>query len=231
MNYSTIPTNVGLAELAAAQVAGQVVPFTHIALGDGGGARPALDPAHAQLVHQVHLAEISSITRHPTEPNWFVFEAAVHEDVGGWTVREIALIGGRVPGLVMAVGDYPVTEKPAAGSGMGRALVVRMVVAFSAAAAASLEVSSQAYATAQSVLDAIALHEAKVDPHSIYLTKAEADAFYDSIGLAASAIAQDAARLSAHIAAADPHSQYLNAARLDQADRAAWAERFFYAAG
>lgn len=232
MTYGTLPTPAGLAELAAAQAASQTVPFTHIAIGDGGGAPVSL-PTNATtgLVHQVYLAGISAIYVDASNPTWVVYEAAVPEDVGGWTARELALIGGRVPGKVMAVGNYPVTEKTVPADGSGRALVVRMIVAYASTAAVSFAVNPQAYATAQSVTQAIAAHEAKTDPHPIYLTKAEADVFYDSIGLAASAIATDAARLSTHVTDVDPHPQYVNAARATAAEQSAWAERFFYMAG
>jgi hypothetical protein len=51
----------------------------------------------------------------------------------------------------------------------------------------------------------VAAHEAAGDPHTIYLTEAEADALYDASGAAAAAVA-------AHEAAGDPHPGYLTAA-------------------
>jgi hypothetical protein len=56
--------------------------------------------------------------------------------------------------------------------------------------------------------DAIAAHLLAGDPHSQYLTEAEADALYDALGSAADAIAD-------HIIDADPHTQYHNNARGD----------------
>lgn len=227
MIYFNIPTTAGLAELADALGDTEGVPFTHIALGDGNGAPVVPAAGQVALVHEVHRVAISAIKRHDTDPSLVIFEAAVPEDVGGWTVRETGLIGGRVPGMLMAVGSYPAVEKTTMDDGHGRALVIRIVVKYVSAAAVSLTVDSQAYATAQSVLQAIEDHKDEADPHPQYLTKAEADAFYDEIGLAAAAIALDAERLSTHVAHADPHPQYLNA------ERAAgnWAEQFFYAAG
>lgn len=231
MSHFTIPTAAGLAELAAAQAANQIVPFTHIALGDGNGA--PVNPAAGQLalVHEVGRYAISRVFTHPDHPTWFGFEVAVPESDGPWTVREVGLIGGRVPGLLMAVGSYPVTEKTSTADGAGRALIVRMYVAYADAAAVSLHVDPQAYATAQSVQQALAEHQASSDPHPQYLTKAEADAFYDSIGLAAQAITTDAARLSAHVAAPDPHPQYWNDARAAAALSNNWAEQFFFSSG
>ncbi|MYM70537.1 hypothetical protein GTP45_27545 [Pseudoduganella sp. FT55W] len=229
--YYSLITAAGLAELADAQVAREVVPFTHIAIGDGNGHATAPDENTAGLVNKVYQVEISSIKKDPTHPTWFIFEAAVPEDVGGWTARELALIGGRVPGKVMAVSNYPAVEKVAAADGSARAMIVRFYMEYVNGAVISLSVNPQAYATAQSVLQSIADHMAALDPHPQYLTKAEADAFYDTIGLAADAIQQDAARLSSHIAAADPHPQYVNGARAAAANANRWAEEFFNAAG
>lgn len=216
MTYGTLPTAAGVAELAAAQAASQTVPFTHIAIGDGNGAAVGLPTDETTgLVHEVYRAAISAISVDPDHPTWIVYEAAVPESVGGWTAREVGLIGGRVPGIVMAVGNYPVTEKTVPADGSGRAMIVRMIVAYSSTAAISFSVNPQAYATAQTVAQQIAAHEAKADPHPIYLTRAEADSFYDSIGLAADAIATDAARLSTHVAAPDPHPQYLTQPEAD----------------
>ncbi|MGZ5025711.1 MAG: phage tail-collar fiber domain-containing protein [Methylobacter sp.] len=47
----------------------------------------------------------------------------------------------------------------------------------------------------------IAAHAAAADPHSQYLTKTEADGFYDSLGIAAADVA-------AHLGNTDPHPQY-----------------------
>lgn len=226
--YLSILTPAGLAELAAATIAHQAVPFTHIDIGDGGGAFVTPDETTTGLVRKVYRAEISSIKPHPDHANWFIAEAAVPEDVGGWTARELALIGGRAGGLVIGVSNYPAVEKVVPADGSGRAMIVRFYFAYANAATISLYVSPAAYATGQSVLDAIAAHAAAGDPHPQYLTKAEADAFYDSIGLAADAIQQDAARLSAHVAAADPHPQYLTPAEMNAQLLAGRAKRYFH---
>lgn len=213
--FYSIPTPAGEAELAGALAAQQTVPFTHLAIGDGNG-NPVRPDGRTTLVHQVDEVAITSIRQHPVHANWIIVEAAVPEDHGGYWIRELALKGGRTPGTVLAVGNHPAVEKPAVDSGAAQALILRMVVAFEhGTAAISLAIDPAAYATLQTVLDQMAAHDAKSDPHPQYLTKGEADAFYDSIGLAADAIQQDAARLSAHVGAPDPHPQYINQAELD----------------
>lgn len=54
-------------------------------------------------------------------------------------------------------------------------------------------------------IGAVTAHEALSDPHPTYLRLAEADALYDPLGAAA-------AQVAAHEALSDPHAQYLTAA-------------------
>lgn len=54
----------------------------------------------------------------------------------------------------------------------------------------------------------ITAHEAKADPHGQYLTRAEADAFYDTLGISAADVA-------AHLLNSDPHPQYTTDADVD----------------
>lgn len=229
--YFTLPTQIGLNEFADALIDQQTVPFTHIALGDGNGNPVTPNINQTQLVNEVYRAAITNITLHPDHANWVVLEAVIPEAVGGWTIREIGAIGGRAGAMLIAVGNYPDTEKTVLADGAGRALIINMICAFTDAAQVELSLNQMGYASIGFVTEQIADHEAKTDPHPQYLTRAEADSFYDSIGLAAAAINIDAERLSAHVAHADPHPQYLNADRAAASDSASWAERFFYAAG
>lgn len=228
--FFTLPTQLGLNELADAVIDQQTVPFTHIALGDGNGNPVTPNSNQNKLVNEVYRAQITNIAPHPDHTNWIIFEAVVPENVGGWTIREIGLIGGRNAPILIATGNYPDTQKTTLEDGAGRALIINMMCAFADAAQVQLSIDANGYASIGFVLDQIAEHEAKTDPHPQYLTRAEADQFYDTIGLAAEAINQDAARLSSHVAHADPHPQYLTASRAAAADANNWAERFFYAA-
>ncbi|MDN4056342.1 phage tail protein [Massilia sp. YIM B02763] len=239
--YYSLPTAAGEAELAGALAAQKTVPFTHIAVGDGNGAQVVPDGRTA-LVHQVDIVPISSIRQHPAHANWIVLEAAIPEDRGGYTIRELAVVGGRTAGTVLAIGNYPDLEKPLPSSGAASATVLRMVVAFEhGTAAINLTVDPQAYATLQAVLDQIAAHEAKADPHPQYMTSDEATSMLGD-ALAAHLRAQDPhsqywtgdegqaavdGAMATHLAAADPHPQYINADRLAQSAANNWAEEFF----
>lgn len=70
----------------------------------------------------------------------------------------------------------------------------------------------------------ITAHEAKADPHGQYLTKAEADAFYDTLGISAADVA-------AHLLNADPHPQYTTDAEVDAKIAATAAPSLLYFMG
>ncbi|MGZ4953580.1 MAG: phage tail protein [Methylobacter sp.] len=226
--YYTILTNIGTAALANAQAAGTTVPFTHIALGDGNGSAVTPVPTRTALVHEVNRVPISSVTEHPTNANWIIVEAVVLSTVGGWTVREIGLYGGTGP-ILLAHGNFPDTYKPVLETeNASRDLTIRMIVEVSSSAVVSLTVDpSVAVATNQSIANSMAAHLLAVDPHPQYLTKAEADAFYDALGIAAADVAAHLASsdphpqyatdadLSGHVSATDPHPQYTTDAEVD----------------
>ncbi|MBP8813921.1 MAG: phage tail protein [Laribacter sp.] len=179
--FYTLLTAVGAAALVNAQASGGIVPFTHIALGDGNGAAVVPTESMKALTHEVHRVPISSVTVDADNPNWLVVEAVVQTTTGGWTVREIGLIGD---GKLLAVGNFPDTYKPQLDEGSGRDLVIRMIVQVSNASVVQLTVDpSVAVATNQSIANAIAAHEAKPHAHPQYLTQQRADGLYAPINL------------------------------------------------
>lgn len=190
MSFYTLLTAIGAADFINAQAGGTTVPFTHLALGDGNGAAVMPLESMTALVHEVHRVPISSVTADAGNPNWLVIEAVVPTTVGGWTVREIGLIGGGGAGnKLLAIGNFPDTYKPLLVEGSGRDLVVRMIVQVGNASVVQLTIDpSVALATNQSIANAVAAHEAKADPHPVYLNQARGDARYlSSVPLATTA--------------------------------------------
>ncbi len=187
-NFYTTLTKLGTAALAAAHANGTTVQFTHLAFGDGNGAFVTPTQNATALVKEIHRVPVSSITQDATNPNWIVFEGVILSTVGGWTVRELGLIGAG--GKLLAVGNFPDTYKPVLeDENAARDLTIKMIVEVSAAGAVNMTVDpSVAVATNQSILNAIAQHEAKPDPHPQYALDSD---------------------LAAHILAADPHPQYM----------------------
>ena len=165
--------------------------------------------------------------------------------IGGWTLREVGLIGGEQASL-LAVGNFPETYKPQLAEGSGRDLVIRMVLQVSNRSVVQLTLDpSVVLATKQSITTAIAAHQAEADPHPTYMNQARADARYlrtlpmattALVGIVRLALLSEAAEsnrhdlavtpaglgqvlaqgMAAHKAEADPHPTYFNAARLAQ---------------
>ena len=177
-NFYTLLTAVGAAALVNAHANNATVSFTHIALGDGNGAPVVPTQAATALAREVHRVPISSVTQDEQNPNWLRVEAVVLATVGGWTIRELGLIGAG--GKLLAVGNFPETYKPIVETeNASRDLTIRMVIEVTNAAVVSLTVDpSVAVATNQGIANAIAQHEAKPNPHPQYLTEQEASALY-----------------------------------------------------
>jgi len=138
--YYTLLTNLGAALHANAQVMQTTVPWTHMCLGDGGGAPVVPVQTQTALKREVHRLAITDIAQHPDNPNWLIVEAVVPGDVGGWTVRETAIYGGANGAQCIAVGNYPETYKPVLAEGAAREMVMRMVVEISSTATVKLTI-------------------------------------------------------------------------------------------
>lgn len=136
--YFTILTNIGSSLHANAQIQQTKVPWTHMALGDGGGVDVQPDQEQTGLVREVHRLPITAVDPHPSNPNWIVVEAVVPNNVGGWTVRETAIYGGTGAAQCIAVGNYPASYKPVLAEGAVREMVMRMIVEISSTATVNL---------------------------------------------------------------------------------------------
>ena len=162
--YYTLLTKIGEALHANAQITQTSVPWTHMALGDGGGA--PVNPKREQtgLVREVHRLPITAIGPHPDNPNWIVVEAVVPNNVGGWTVRETAIMGTAGGAQCIAVGNYPDTYKPVLAEGAVREMVMRMIVEISSTATVNLVIDpAVAIASRQFVEEYVGKELAKQD--------------------------------------------------------------------
>jgi len=173
--YYTVLTLAGASEWTNAQALGQLVPVTHLAVGDGNGDAVIPTENMAALVHEVHRLALTSITVDAQNPNWLVFEAVIPSTVGGWTIREVGLIGGSgAGGKLLAVGNFPATYKPVLAEGAAKDVVVRLIVQVANASVVQLTIDpSVVVATHQSVANAIHAHELSSDPHPQYVSSAE----------------------------------------------------------
>lgn len=126
MPYGGVATAAFNTKIAAFNLGGARVDITHFAVGDSNGVEYTPTGAESALVHQVWQGTVNSVYPHPNHANWLVVEARIPADVGGWTVREIAIKDNT--GAMMAIANYPPTPKVAPGLGVDGDLYVRVII-------------------------------------------------------------------------------------------------------
>lgn len=113
--YYNVTTNLGDAEIAAAITNNAKIQITHIAFGDGAGSVPTPSKIRTTLVREVHRQAVTKYERHPVNPNWIVIETIIPSDIGGFTIREMGIIGN---GKLISHGSHAPFEKVADPSGV-----------------------------------------------------------------------------------------------------------------
>lgn len=173
-------TNAGLAALATAQATGTPVSISHFAVGDSNGAYYEPSESQTALVHEVWRDNVNRVYIHPSNGNWAVVEALIPYSDGGFDIREAGAFSSN--GTLLAVGKYPLTNKPAPDSGSEKNLYVRMIMQISNAATIQQTIDdSLVMATTEYVIETLDDHEQKTDPHPQYLTVAEAGLLYQPL--------------------------------------------------
>ncbi len=180
--YFCILTSLGAAKMANATALGEVVEFSQMALGDGGGSLPTPDQSQTSLVNEVRRAALNSVEIDPDNPTWIVCEQVIPAETGGWTIRETGIYD--TDGDLIAVGNFPETYKPVLEEGSGRTQTIRMVIQVSNAATVTL----------------------KIDPSVVLATREYVDKSSDDHLDAAKEYADQ--KDTDHAEAEDPHTQY-----------------------
>lgn len=123
MPSGAIITTLGLAKLASATPLNQL-NISALAVGDGNGGYPTLDPSMTSLTNEVWRGTPSPPIRDQNSPNVLIFEAVIPPNVGGFTVREQAIFD--YAGDMIAIGQTSVVEKPLPNDATGVILTVRL---------------------------------------------------------------------------------------------------------
>ena len=89
--FGAVLTDVGAAKLARAQMNGQSLKWSAMALGDGGGVPVAVVSGRTALVNEVYRAPINYLHADPDDDTQIVAEMVVDPEIGGWTVREVGI--------------------------------------------------------------------------------------------------------------------------------------------
>lgn len=162
MSYYTLITDIGRAKEANAKATGTALVLTHFAVGDGGGA--AYNPAADQtaLVNETHRVPINAIYVDDDNPTWLVVEAVLLATVGGWYVREAAVVDA--DGDLYAIVKYPETYKPILDEGVGKDLHLRVICETANTADITLKIDpAVVLATRRYVDEEMASHAAGTD--------------------------------------------------------------------
>ncbi|WPK10601.1 phage tail protein [Lysinibacillus louembei] len=124
--YGTIITNVGLAQIANAQVTQQKVGLQYIALGDGNGSYYVPTANQSALVNEVWRGPVSNVIIDPANDNRIIIEGLIPPTVGGFTIREIAVFDDQ--NQLIAVGQYPEKYKPQLSEGVSEETLIHFVI-------------------------------------------------------------------------------------------------------
>lgn len=122
--YGTIITTEGAALIAECVLNGTKLVISQAAAGDGGGAYYQPTPDQGGLKNERWRGEIASAELSPTTPNMIDIKIVMEDDVGGFTVREMAIYSEA--GALIAICNTPDTEKVAISEGVSGKLTMLM---------------------------------------------------------------------------------------------------------
>lgn len=177
--YFAILTKIGEAKLANAIALGQTLQLTQMGVGDGNGNVPIPLREQTALVREVRRAAINSLSGDPGNSSQVIVEQVLPENVGGWWIRELGIYDAA--GDLCAVANCPPSYKPQLAEGSGRTQVVRVILIVASTAAVELKIdpsvvlATRKYAD-EKIIEIVALHENKINPHPLYLSKIEGEA-------------------------------------------------------
>lgn len=142
MAENLILTAKGLAKLASATPEDQL-KIAYLAVGDGNGGYPPLDPSMTALVNEVWRGSASEPIRDPENDTVLIFETVIPAQDGGFFIREVGLFDD--VGDMIAIGQTGVVEKPADGSGTPVTMTVRVRLALANASQTDLIIADAPY--------------------------------------------------------------------------------------
>lgn len=127
--YSAILTRIGLERMAAAAITGVPVDFAEMAVGDGSGTLPEPDPERSDLVNEVYRSPLNRLVIADKGKNIIRAEMVIPPQIGGFTLREAALLDS--DGYCLVIASLPESYKPLLAEGAGRVQAVNIWIAVS----------------------------------------------------------------------------------------------------
>ncbi len=166
--YGTLITNIGLAQIANAQITQSKVGLEYIALGDGNGAHYVPTQNQKALVNEVWRGPISELSIDPTNDNRIIVDGVIPVTAGGFTIREIGIFDDK--NQLIAVGQYPEKYKPELSEGVSEETIIHFVIETNNADVVKLTIDPTVIIASQKYVDGkMAAHTAlnKTDAHQI----------------------------------------------------------------
>lgn len=142
--YYTILTHAGLAYEAECKAQGKPLRLSEMAVGDGSGAVYDPTPDMTQLRQETHRQPLNALQQDDKNPSWYMAEALLPDDVGGWTIREVGIYTDT--GILYAIGKYPESVKPLLPGGSTKQFYVKAIFQLSNAAEVTLIVDNNVVA-------------------------------------------------------------------------------------
>jgi phage-related tail fiber protein len=127
MAYELQLTSAGAAKYSAFTSGGAALQITHIAIGDQGGTETTLVSGQAGLVNEVYRDHVSRVYNDPSNASRKIAEIIIPPNVGGFWVREAAIID--IDNEVIAVANLPPAFKADPVTGSSRLLTIRLGIA------------------------------------------------------------------------------------------------------
>lgn len=155
--YYTILTDTGLAYEAQCKAERKPISLSWMAVGDGNGDPYDPTPDATQLRRETHRQPLNALQQDEQNPSWYMAEALLPEDVGGWTIREVGIYTDT--GILYAIGRYPASVKPLLPSGSTKQFYVRAIFQLSNTAEVTLIVDNNVVAATR----AFVLHHVKTE--------------------------------------------------------------------
>lgn len=138
--YGGIITTIGLARLTSAQMSGDPLVFTHVAVGDGGGFPITPSVGMTALVNERARVSVNAVDLYAATANTLLVQGLLPANTGGFTIREIGLFSSA--GELIVIASAPPMDKPVLADGITVPFYIGSLITYSPASAISLSVDT-----------------------------------------------------------------------------------------
>lgn len=164
-DFYTLITNMGLAKLANADLTGNKVLITHIAVGDGLN-NAYYNPSQDQtaLKHEVWRGAVNNKFIDSNNSNKIIFETQIPINIGGWYIREVGAFDS--DGHLIAVAKVAESYKPTNQQGAADEYLIRIPILYSNTSSVSIQIDPAVVLATRKYVDDEFIKHNSLTPHS-----------------------------------------------------------------